>query len=223
MVKMAKNPDARQELKRLRRENAFHKRMNEDMLCGLRDIYKEIAQLTEQSPSPDKNSGQITVFHEAARQLDEVLGTTLRAADDIMNKAEDIQANGAKTRRALAALREIAPARTAADEITHALEQNLANVNAIVEALSFQDLTGQRIKRVVSALGHIRDIVVQTYVAAGLMIKKCEEEPEKDLEAIAEESRKQAKETAAHGSGLHGPDAGASQQAVDDLLAKLGI
>ncbi|MDR2504303.1 MAG: protein phosphatase CheZ [Deltaproteobacteria bacterium] len=211
------------DFERLMREKEFHRRLNEAMLQELQNIYKEITKLTESSgrgPSDDIEEGAATIFHEASRQLEEVMNTTLRAADDIMNRAEALQENGAKMRCGLEGLKA---GDSAARDLLGLLALNMEHVNAIVEALSFQDLTGQRLKKVVNALGSIRQIVVQTYVSAGLMLKKSEEEPEKDLSLIVEESEKTAAEAVAQGSKLVGPSSRSSQKDVDNLLAQLGL
>jgi chemotaxis protein CheZ len=181
---------------RLLRENVFYKRLNDNMLLGLHTIYKEIAKLAgnfERSQVREEE-GTATIFHEVSRQLEEVMEATLRAADDIMNRTEAIQENDLKMRQTLAGLRKTAALPPELDGLLLPLEGNLAHVNAIVEALSFQDLTGQRLKKVVSALGNIRQIVVQTYLVTELMLKKSRDEPEKDVDVIAEESRKQAEQ-----------------------------
>ena len=91
----------------------------------------------------------------------------------------------------------------------------------IITDLSFQDLTGQRLKKVVSAITSIRETVFDLYVSTGLMMKTREETPEKDLAEIAKESRLKVQEI--RNSELKGPQNDASQKDVDDLLASLGL
>jgi chemotaxis protein CheZ len=108
------------------------------------------------------------------------------------------------------------------DLLDGTVKKNMEAISSIVTALSFQDLTGQRIKKVVNALSSVHQMVVETYVSSGLMLKKTEAEPEKDFETIALESHKQAEETI-KGSELKGPTLNSSQTDVDNLLAKLGL
>lgn len=222
-VKSGENPE------RLRRERDFHKRLTEDMLRGLRAIYKEIAQLAtgqdnrvtqDSAPSAADTAG---IFHEASRQLEDVMATTLRAADDIMTKAESIQSSQAELKEILKRLHSLGHAPEDVRRAMELLSSDSDSVTSIVTALSFQDLTGQRIKKVVSALGSVRDIVLQTYVSAGLMLKQSAADPEKDLELIAAESKKDAAATVEKGAKLKGPDLNASQKDVDDLLSQLGF
>lgn len=218
------------ELQRNKAEKEFHKRLNEDMLGGLQSIYKEIAQVasggkaSESSTQPKSAEDATAIFHEASRQLEDIMSTTLKAADDIMCGAESIQERQAAVASILERLRANAAADTAViDELQNALTQNAEDVTSIVIALSFQDLTGQRIKKVVHALGSIHQIVVETYISAGLMMKRSAEEPDKKLDEIVQESKKTAASAVVSGSELKGPSMDASQKDVDDLLAQLGF
>ncbi|MDR1126084.1 MAG: protein phosphatase CheZ [Deltaproteobacteria bacterium] len=216
-------------LDRQDQETAFHRRLSEDMLSGLHNIYKEIAKIsgekTDQGAgqNPDDAAEASAIFREASRQLDEIMTTTLNAADDIMNLAESIQDNQSLVMKKLQELKASGKIDEAGFEaLAGAERRNMEAVSSIVTALSFQDLTGQRIKKVVTALSSVHRIVVETYISAGLMLKKTEEEPEKDFAAIEKESRQQA-EAAIKGSELKGPSLDSNQKDVDDLLARLGL
>ncbi|MDR2801234.1 MAG: protein phosphatase CheZ, partial [Desulfovibrio sp.] len=103
-----------------------------------------------------------------------------------------------------------------------ALNAGLAGaLTDIITDLSFQDLTGQRLKKLIGAIGTIRETVFDLYVSTWLMLKTREETPERDLEEIAAESRKTVE--VIKNSELKGPQLGASQANVDDLLASLGL
>jgi chemotaxis protein CheZ len=210
------------------KELRIQKRINENMLDGLNNIYKEIAKISNTGSArkvPDAEGAPLDasrLFKEASRQLDEIMLTTYNAADDIMNKAELIQEN---QRLALLHVSELRAGSTATehmDALEKAVKEDMEAINAIITDLSFQDLTGQRIKKVVSTLGVVHQMVVETYVSNGLMLKKSEEDPEKDFETIERESRKQAAETM-RDSELQGPVLNSSQADVDNLLAKLGF
>jgi chemotaxis protein CheZ len=84
-------------------------------------------------------------------------------------------------------------------------------------SLSFQDLTGQRIKKIINSIRQIEQIVREVMLSTGLMIRQREVEPEKDFEALSQEARSEAT------SKLQGPSEGANQGDVDDLLASLGL
>jgi chemotaxis protein CheZ len=210
------------------KEVNIHKRINENMLDALNNIYKEIAKVsasgakTASSETVDNPIAAGMVFKEASRQLEEIMVTTYNAADDIMNNAEFIQENQDIVLQIISTLRASGAKAEIIDALEGAVNQNMDAINAIITDLSFQDLTGQRIKKVVNALSTVHQMVVETYVSAGLMLKKTEDEPEKDFETIEQESRKQAEESI-KGPELKGPQLNSSQADVDDLLAKLGL
>jgi chemotaxis protein CheZ len=210
------------------KELYIQKRINENMLDGLNNIYKEIAKISgsgsekKVAGATDGQLGAAELFKEASRQLDEIMVTTYNAADDIMNKAEFIQGNQFVALQHVSSLRASSARPEVVDALEEAVKQNMEAISAIITDLSFQDLTGQRIKKVVNALSAVHQMVVETYVSAGLMLKKTEEEPEKDFETIALESHTQAEATIKN-SELKGPVLNSSQAEVDNLLARLGL
>jgi chemotaxis protein CheZ len=196
-------------------ESEFHKRLSQEMRGGLQAIYKEINAAKRVS---DKVAGENPekLFNEASDQLDEILRATEDATGkimDIVEKQQDMQEgaskilhglkNGGVTKDQLQTLREI----------SDALGVDLME---IMTTLSFQDLTGQRIKRIIDAIKKVETIVLDLYLATGLKMKAHEEAPDKDLEQVeAETSRKM--------SELKGPQADAKQADVDSLLSQLGL
>lgn len=86
----------------------------------------------------------------------------------------------------------------------------------IMTTLSFQDLTGQRIKIIIDTIKSVEKIVLDLYMSTGLKIKAREEAPEKSLEQLDQETETKM-------SALKGPAESADQGNVDDLLASLGL
>ena len=83
--------------------------------------------------------------------------------------------------------------------------------------MSFQDLTGQRIKKIINAIVQIEKIVKEVMLSTGLMVQQHKDEPEKDIKTLSADAKTEAT------SKLEGPSAGTSQGDVDDLLASLGL
>lgn len=208
-------------------ESEFYRRLSEDMRSGLQNIYKEIATATRSdaaggdalAPAPamtsEKQAGKL--FNEASEQLDEILTTTQRATEDIMDIVEKHMAMQNEAQALLAGLRKTRKSNPSIQKLIDINEDLGENLLNIMTALSFQDLTGQRIKKIITALKSIEGIVFDLYMSTGLMIKHREEQPGKDIEALADESKKKVSE-------LKGPASdGKSQGEVDDLLAQLGL
>ncbi|AGW14510.1 protein phosphatase CheZ [Megalodesulfovibrio gigas] len=199
-------------------ESEFYRRLSRDMRSGLQEIYQEISRATRPESHTEGEPVQQAeqLFMEASRQLDDILQTTEQATEEIMDVVEKHMALQEEAKAMLAKLRKT---RKANDDILKLIEINNElgdNLIKIMTSLSFQDLTGQRIKRIISALKRIEATTFDLYVSTGLSIKAREEAPSKDLETIAQESK--AKTTQ-----LKGPQLDASQNDVDDLLKQLGL
>lgn len=216
-------------------ESAFYRRISKDMQKGLKRIYKEISTVAAQEgEQADKQPGELQVevspeklVHEASKQLDAVLATTEEATVRIMELVEKTLDSQDEVS---ALIGKIQGGSAQPDDVARLGELNAAlgaDLTSIMTALSFQDLTGQRIKKVVTALKQIEETVVEMYLSTGLLIKAREEKPEADLDAI----QKQAEDVVADfkttgavaASELKGPSAsGISQSSIDDLLSQLG-
>jgi chemotaxis protein CheZ len=205
-------------------ENEFYRHLNTEMRSGLQTMYKEISEVSgggrEEAAHADKTG---RLFSEASRQLEEVMATTLNATDSIMSAVEQLLDRQSAVADLLAAARDSAPGDVVEELAAHnaATEETLTT---IMTTLSFQDLTGQRVKKVVKVLGDIQQSIFELYVSGGLMLKSREEAPDKELRVLAEESRKKLEEIKEiKGSELKGPTLDVSQSDVDSLLADLGL
>ncbi len=208
-----------------RDESAVYKQLSTEMRQGLKNIYQQISSASSDQGTPVSDTDAL--FHEASDQLGEVLKATETAAVNIMEIVEkhlDLQTESA-------ALLEAVRSGTAADtqtarlaEINNQLGDDLTTLLTI---LSFQDITGQRIKKVVEALNKIEKSVVELYVSSGLIMESAEKNPHKDVQTLQDEARKAVEDFRQNrrvSSELKGPDAnGFSQNAIDDMLAQLGM
>ncbi|MDR2489132.1 MAG: protein phosphatase CheZ [Desulfovibrio sp.] len=204
-------------------ESEFYRQLNEEMRHGLRGIYQEITSASkENAPEADVDGRRAQkLFSDATKQLEEIMQTTLEATEKIMQTVESLLEQQEEAGNIIAALSvPIAEeaSLTRLDCLNLALNESLTN---IITELSFQDLTGQRLKKVVAAIASIRETVFDLYVSTGLILKTKEETPEKNLDEIVEESKRKVVEI--RNSELKGPTLDASQRDVDDLLASLGM
>ena len=204
-------------------ESEFYRRISDDMRGGLQTIYREIstaakpgAPEADPAGTPVEREAADRLFNEASHQLDEVLTTTQEATESIMDVVEVQIERQKEAAVLLEAIRAGAGVERALDrmvQINAALGEGLVE---ILTTLGFQDLTGQRIKKIIEALRTIESTVVELYLSTGLLIRAREEAPEKDISQIEAETRQVVSE-------LKGPQRGASQENVDDLLAQLGL
>lgn len=202
-------------------EGEFYRRINDELQGGLKEIYKEISEAK-------KTDGQIAaapalvegdtdeLFNEATDQLDEILRTTEQAAVEIMDIVEKLQEMQFTLGNIVDGLNSggVTKAdRIKLEEINNALGQDLMN---IMTSLSFQDLTGQRIKRIITAIKSVEKIVLDMVMSTGLKIKAREEAPTKNLDELDAEAEETMTE-------LKGPQSESDQGEVDDLLAQFGL
>ncbi len=210
-------------------ESEFYRRISKDMRGGLRRIYKEAsaAQSMEQAAGGlelDKAAAD-QLFHDASEQLSAVLRQTEDAANAIMAVVEkhlDLQAESADL------LQKARRGNATDGEWERLIASNAAlgeDLVAMMTVMSFQDLAGQRIKKVDSAIRRIESTVLELYVSSGLMIKAYEEKPGQRLEDIEENAKATVADITQKvvGSELKGPGDGADQGDIDALLAQFGL
>jgi chemotaxis protein CheZ len=203
-------------------EATVYRQISSDMREGLKDIYQRISTASKDQPLPATQPDAL--FLEASSQLDEVLKATEAATMSIMEIVErhlDLQEQNAEL---LTALRE---GNANASQIA-SLEANNSrlgdDLTALLTTLSFQDITGQRIKKVVTALNQIESMVVELYVSSGLIMEGAEKNPEKNVEKLQSEARQAVETFRQNRNELKGPDKdGVSQGAIDDMLSQLGL
>lgn len=200
-------------------EGEFYRRVNEDLQGGLKQIYQEVkaARGGTEIKSITADIDPEELFSETSDQLDAVLRTTEKAAVeiiDIVENLQDLQGSVATIVKGFESGGVTKEDREKLKDINNTLGMDLSN---IMISLSFQDLTGQRIKRIINSIRQIEQIVREVVLSTGLMIRQREEEPEKDFESLSKEAKNQAT------SKLQGPSEGTNQGDVDDLLASLGL
>ncbi len=200
-------------------EGEFYRRVNDDLQTGLKKIYHEVkaARGGSEIKSIEANIDPEELFSETSDQLDAVLQTTEKAAVDIIEiveKLQDLQGSVSKIVKGFESGGVTKKDREQLKEINNTLGTDLST---IMVTLSFQDLTGQRIKIIIKSIREVEKIVREVMLSTGLMIRQREEEPEKDIDSLSVDAKEEAT------SKLQGPSQGTNQGDVDDLLASLGL
>lgn len=199
-------------------ESEFYKRLNEEMLQGLQHIYREINQAarTENGSHAEEEKQQADqFFQEAAQQLDKILETTEKATTEIMDIVEkhlDLQAENDALLEKMQASGDAAAVERLR-EVNGVLGEDLMR---IMTTLSFQDLTGQRIKRIIEAIKKVEQIVFDLYLSTGIQLKAREQAPDRSISELKAEASQKVSE-------LKGPQSKTNQGDVDDLLSQLGL
>lgn len=113
---------------------------------------------------------------------------------------------------------------TSTDNVIH---QIIANLNRILESLSFQDLSGQRIMRILGMLSNVQVQLLTILVSYGLKLKRRQEARGaglKEADEMTDQEVQRIKNMLTNQSG-EGSELGdrLDQNAVDKLLADMGF
>ncbi len=177
-------------------ESAILKRELVGLFGHLQKIRTELAALNPPG-SPDH-------FGSMSEQLDAIVDATEGATNTIMESMEDIDA-------AMGEARAAAPDNPALNQV---FDRVTDRVNAVFEACSFQDITGQRISKIVNSLKFVEERIKAIIVTWG------RDELTKVVVEIKEEDKDPDKKL------LHGPQLpgqGINQTDVDKLLGQDAI
>ncbi len=155
---------------------------------------------------------------DASDQLDAVVKATEAATDQIMDACESMERNNTALRQRLL---DVDPpldpdVLASVDDMLGESQKRLTN---IFEACNFQDLTGQRIQKIVSTLRNIEQQVLRMVILFGM-----KQSGEATTEAVVQERMEEARQAKESGSLENGPQLpgqGLEQDDVDALLAKL--
>lgn len=198
-------------------EGEFYRRVNDELQDSLKSIYKEIKTAKHGSKPMPALGAPDELINKASDQLDAVLRTTEKAAEEIIEIVERLQELQSSLGGVIKALDSGGVSKEQRRQLAQINETLGSDLLRIMTTLSFQDLTGQRIKIIIDTIKKIEAIVLDVYMSTGLMIQAREQAPEKDYAQIEAEAKDKVSST------LKGPQEGADQGAVDGLLASLGL
>jgi len=200
-------------------EGEFYRRVNDDLQKGFKEIYQEIKVAKNlNGPAPVLSEDPDELFSRASNQLDAILQTTESATVKIIDTIENLQTLSDTLAGIVKSFEK--------GGVSKAERESLASINntlsqdlmSIMTTLSFQDLTGQRIKIIIETIKKIEKIVLDVYMTTGLMIKARSEAPNEEADFNHLQAKAKDKLTT-----LQGPQLDSSQGSVDDLLANLGL
>jgi len=225
----------------------FYKEISEEMFNEIGKMARDLS-ISIKTPLDDdmKNVdiSQAGVDLEGAKgKLQDIVEMTEKATMVIMDISENIQEGCDEIKKNLTEIQKInfigrlekeaqkaeQEKLIAAIESTDKLIKNIIiNISRILESLSFQDLSGQQIKKILSVLSSVQVQLLSMLVTFGVKLKKKEEYEslavgEKEDLVHQEVDKMKSKvsddvwEDEAEGEGP------LNQNAVDDLLADLGF
>lgn len=168
----------------------------EDLVSYIRDTKNDIMSLSPEEISEEH-------LPTASVELDAIVNATEKATNSIMEATEQIEQVGADL------------GGEAADKLVNATTQ-------IYEACGFQDITGQRISKVIGALDEIEGKIDDLIGAFGNDNEETRDERRRVREAQRDAKRQDAKSEGELLEGPQLPETAVSQDDIDALFESLG-
>ncbi len=202
-------------------ESEFYKSIAENIRLGVRNIYNDIASTHSIYAEFDKDQAE-QLFSETSEQLRQVVEFTEQATNSIMQHIER-HLEYSDTVMEYLKQSDISPDQV--EEMRNYNNQLSMDLTDMMTTLSFQDITGQRIKKAANAIKKIEKMLLELYLSSGLILKAYETSPEQDYETLAEGTKEKAVDISEQiiNSELKGPNTVTSQQDIDDLLAQFDL
>ena len=201
----------------------MYRQIGEEMQKGLKNIYHQITATA--SCRNIENQPAKALFTEASSQVAEVVKATEQAAMNIMDLVEEQSRNAEEAGAIIGELQKEQPESAPLARLAEINASLITALEQVLTALSFQDITGQRLRKVTEALGKIESGVLELYLASGLALEAAAKQEDGDPGALNEEAWQAVEDFRENGyvqSQLKGPDAnGMSQESIDRLLAEL--
>jgi chemotaxis protein CheZ len=242
-----KEPESTKEAAEEGVSDQFYKEISEEMFNEIGKMARELSISIKTPLDEDMKNVDISqagVDLEGAKgKLQDIVEMTEKATMVIMDISENIQEGCDEIKKNLTEIQKInfigrlekeaqkeeQEKLIAAIESTDKLIKNIIiNISRILESLSFQDLSGQQIKKILSVLSSVQVQLLSMLVTFGVKLKKKEEyeslavgEKEdlvhQEVDKMKSKVSDEVWEDEAEGEGP------LNQNAVDDLLAELGF
>lgn len=166
---------------------------------------------------------------QTSDQLEGIIETTEQAANTIMDNLDRMNQLVAENRKIITAMQNgsvdgctLAPSVVA--DLTPALDalakHNGEYMNLVTDTftqMSFQDLTGQRLQRIIKLVAEIEEKITKMVISFGLKLTEREKNPEMSTEELQKKVDEQVQLLA----GPQKKGAGLDQAGIDDLLNSL--
>jgi len=188
-------------------EGQFYRSVNTDVIDGIGNIYSEI-KAVKKSLVGSVPGESVYLLHQSDSILDGIIKATESATLKILDHLENLQEQINDVKR-LIETEDKAAARSKLDNLDGIILDTMTE-------LSFQDLTGQQIRRVVQSLKKVEEIVFDVYVTSEVLKKSKELSPDKDIDQIREETRDLIDSVKHEKQRI-------DQNGVDSLLEELGM
>ncbi len=221
-------------------DDDFYKSMTSEMTGSVRDLALVLVDFRKDFKlkiRPHIEDIAIKYIPQTADQLEGIIETTEQAANTIMDNLDRMNLLMGENKKIYSALKKgniyvpelsgeekinlnediIAQLMPVVASMESNIEENMALISDIFAQMSFQDLTGQRLQRIISLVGEIENKITTMMISFGLKLKAKEANPT----ISSDELQKMVDEKAQALAGPQKKGGGLDQCNIDDLLDDL--
>jgi chemotaxis protein CheZ len=221
-------------------DDSFFRNLTSEMTGGVKDLALLLINFRRELKSkiyPNITDIATKYIPQAADQLEGVIETTEMAANKIMDNLENMEQNIGETRTIFASLRQGTIAVPGQEKDNHQkidkkavksisplidyMESSNENYVSLISdsfvQMSFQDLTGQRIKTIINLVSEIEEQIKGMVICFGIKLNEREKNPhisQDELQKVVDEKVEELSGPQKQGHGL-------DQAGIDDLLDNL--
>jgi chemotaxis protein CheZ len=159
----------------------------------------------------------IKYIPQATDQLEGVIACTEMAANRIMDNLETMQKDAEEMKNLLRESKQGKEKASLAEGVDSFLERHMALISDSFVQMSFQDLTGQKIKKITQLVTLTEDRLRKMIISFGVKLNEKEKNPHLSEEELDQAVREKVSEM---GSSA-GSEQGLKQADVDELLARI--
>lgn len=164
-------------------EGDFHQEINENLYGQIGELAKYINSTIKKLQAIEPNIAQVSdKIPEASVQLSEISKFTEQATHTVMGQVEQVLDSQDSILNHIEGVEKGGDAEKAVSEIKQIVMDNKEAMLDIITGLSFQDLTGQKIKVIVGLIEEVEKRILQLIVAFGLKSKDKVEESIQQIE-----------------------------------------
>jgi chemotaxis protein CheZ len=166
---------------------------------------------------PEITELAIKYIPQATDQLQGVIACTEMAANRIMDNLEAMQRDAEEMKNLLRELKQGKGKISLAEGVDSFLERHMALISNSFVQMSFQDLTGQSIKKITQLVTLTEERLRKMIISFGVKLN----EKEKNPHLSEEELDKTVRETVSGFDSSAGSEQGLGQSDIDELLARI--
>lgn len=222
-------------------EDFFFKDLAHEMSGQVKELAQLLIDFKKDLGSklhPELNEIATNYIPLATDQLAAIIEATELAANKIMDNLESMQEGADRAKEMIASLKKgevtlpggekggvevdtdretVKTLSPLIDTLDAYIDENISLISDSFAQMSFQDLTGQRIKRIMDVIGQMEEKVKDMVISSGVKLT----EKEKNPGISNDELRRVVDEKTSELSGPQREGRGLDQSGIDDLLAGL--